>query len=177
VTALAEPDLRGEKTRVRRFTPADITDAYVGWLNDSVATRFSNQRFLSHDRASSERYVASFEGSPSYFLSVRRLDDDRAIGTMTAYFKPEHGTVDMGIMIGDREIWGGGFGQDAWNTVLRWLLARPDVRKVTAGALACNRGMVRLMERSGMTLEAVRRAQEIVEGKPEDIIHYSRFAR
>jgi hypothetical protein len=35
--------------------------------------------------------------------------------------------------------------------------------------------MQRLMERSGMMLEARRIGQEIIEGKPEDILYYARF--
>ena len=170
-------DLRGSKVRIRSFTPADIDDTYIGWLNDPVVTRFSNQRFRPHDRRSCEAYLASFEGTSNLFVSVRRLSDDVTIGTMTAYLQPHHGTVDMGILIGERDCWGEGYGQDAWNTMLAWLLDRPDIRKVTAGTLACNAGMVRLMERSGMVLEGVRRAQEVVEGEPQDIVLYARFSR
>ena len=78
-------------------------------------------------------------------------------------------------MIGDKTVWGLGYGQDAWNTLAKWLLARGDIRKLTAGTLACNYGMIKVMERSGMTLEAVRKAQEIVEGHPVDILYYAKF--
>ncbi|MEG3179103.1 GNAT family N-acetyltransferase [Sphingomonas sp. LT1P40] len=170
------PSLRGTKVRIDRFTAVDIGDDYIGWLNDPAVTRFSNQRFRAHDRASCEAYVASFEGSANLFLAVRRLDDSKLIGTMTAYRSVPHGTVDVGIMIGDPETWGGGFGQDAWNLVIDWLASQPDIRKVTAGTLACNRGMVRLMERSGMIFDGARRAQEMVEGEPQDVVYYARFA-
>lgn len=103
------------------------------------------------------------------------MSDDRPIGTMTAYMSRHHGTVDVGIMIGDMSVWGMGYGQDAWNTFTAWLLERKDIRKLTAGALACNYGMIKLMERSGMMLEAVRRAQECVEGQPVDVLYYAKF--
>jgi RimJ/RimL family protein N-acetyltransferase len=35
--------------------------------------------------------------------------------------------------------------------------------------------MLRLLERSGMALEGIRRAQEIVEGRAEDIMYFARF--
>ena len=168
--------LLGERVRLTRFSADDITDAYIGWLNDPLVTRFSNQRFVTHDRASSERYLATFEGSPNLFLSVRRRDDDCAIGTMTAYVSPQHRTADMGILIGDRSAWGGGFGQDAWNTLLGWLLGEGAMRKVTAGTLAVNEPMIRIAERSGMLLEGRRVRQEIVDGEEVDILQYARFA-
>lgn len=170
------PSLRGTRVRIDRFTADDIGDAYIGWLNDPVVTRFSNQRFRSHDRASCEAYLASFDGSANLFLAVRRLDDGALIGTMTAYRAVPHGTVDVGIMIGDPASWGGGYGQDAWSTLVEWLVTQPEIRKVTAGTLGCNRGMVRLMERSGMAFEGARQAQEIVEGVAQDVVYHARFA-
>lgn len=168
-------DIRGRKVRLRDFAEADIDDRYVAWLNDPVVTRFSNQRFSTHSKVSCLRYFASFERTPNRFLSVRRLADDVPIGTMTIYFSPQHGTADVGILIGDRSIWGEGYGQDAWDTVMAWLLARPEVRKVTAGTLALNAGMIRLAERSGMVLEGRRLRQEIVKAQEVDILYFGRF--
>lgn len=169
-------DLAGERVRLTRFAEADISDDYIGWLNDPEVTRFSNQRFVRHDRASCARYLASFEDSPNLFLSVRRRDDGRAIGTMTAYISEHHRTADVGIMIGDRSHWGGGYGQDAWNTLVGWLLGERGLRKVTAGTLAVNQAMIRLAERSGMVLEGRRVRQEIVDGQEVDILYFARFA-
>jgi RimJ/RimL family protein N-acetyltransferase len=167
--------LRGGRVALARFEPGDITDAYVGWLNDPRVMRYSNQRFRTHDRASCSAYLGSFAASPNLFLAVRRLPDGVALGTMTAYFAPHHGTVDVGILIGEPAAWGSGYGSDAWCTLLDWLLGLPAVRKVTAGALACNAGMLSLMRKAGMVQEAIRRRQEIVEGRAEDIVYYCRF--
>lgn len=167
--------LRGTLVNLCIFQESDITEDYLRWLNDAEVTRFSNQRFRHHDRVSCERYLASFQESDNLFLSVRRCDDGCAIGTMTVYCSPHHGTADVGILIGERTIWGKGFGQDAWSTVMRWLSSHKMVRKVTAGTLACNSGMIRLMERSGMTLEAVRKHQEIVAGEAVDLLYYAKF--
>jgi [ribosomal protein S5]-alanine N-acetyltransferase len=168
-------ELQGEKTLLRPFRAEDISDCYIGWLGDPMVVRFSNQRFLRHSRASCQRYMDSFSGTDNLFLSVRRFDTSQAIGTMTAYVSKCHGTVDIGIMIGDSSVWGEGYGQDAWNSLVNWLLVQDSVRKITGGTLACNVPMIRIMERSGMQLEAVRKLQEIVEGVPQDILYFARF--
>lgn len=170
-----EPVLAGPRLDVRPFTEADIGDAYIGWLNDREVTRFSNQRFRSHDRATCAAYVRSFEGSDNRFLLVTRRADAVPVGTLTVYAARHHGTADVGIMIGERSMWGGGYGQEAWDLVVNWLLTEPAIRKITAGTLAVNVGMVRLMERSAMVHEATRRAQEIVEGLPVDVVYHARF--
>lgn len=167
--------LSGSKVLLRPFVEADISVEYISWLNDPEVVKYSNQRFVRHTRESCLRYFQSFEGSPNIFISVRRSDNDSALGTMTAYVSPRHQTVDIGILIGSRAMWGGGFGQDAWNTLLNWFTKQSGIRKLTAGTMRCNAGMVKLMERSGMTLEAIPPAQELLDGVPQDMVYFGKF--
>lgn len=167
--------LFGSKVLLIPFCAEDISIQYISWLQDHNVLRFSNQRFFEHNIESSHKYLASFAQTDNLFLSLRNLEDGCAIGTMTAYASLHHGTVDMGILIGDRRVWSRGLGQDAWNILLNWLLCNPRVRKVTAGCAIGNMGMVRLMKKSGMLYEATLYKQELIDGKPHDIVYYARF--
>lgn len=170
-----EAGLRGARVVLSRFAADDLTDAYVGWLNDPRVVRFSNQRFRRHDHASCRAYFESFRDSPNLFIAIRRLESGPAVGTMTAYFTVPHGTVDVGIMIGDPAVSGQGLGRDAWCTLVEWLLGQPAVRKVTAGTLACNAPMLALARAARMQPDGVRVRQEIVEGREQDIHYFGRF--
>jgi len=174
-SSLSNATLGGEIVDLRRFDEHCITADYLSWLNDAEVVRFSNQRFRQHTRESCLSYFASFQGTPNIFLAIHERKSGRMIGTMTAYVNEHHGTADMGLLIGDRGVWGRGLGSDAWNTLLAFLLSERGLRKVTGGTLACNAGMIRIMERSGMQREAVRKAQEIVEGEPQDALYYAKF--
>jgi len=165
-----------ERLRLEPFDLADIGAEYLGWLNDSVVTRFSNQRFRTHTVESARRYVASFSESGNVFLAIRMADTGRMIGTLTAYVTEWHRTADMGLMIGDRTCWGCGYGLEAWSALMRHLFDARALRKVTGGTVRPNLGMQRIMERSGMHLEAVRVRQEIIEGMEEDVLYFARFA-
>jgi len=167
--------LVGKKTVLEPFLARDITDEYIAWLNDPEVVKYSNQRFLRHTPETSRNYLAGFDGTDNLFIKITRKADAQPIGTMSAYYSTPHRTVDVGIMIGKRSVWGGGLGQDAWNTLLDWLLALECVRKLTAGTLRCNLAMLKLMERSGMRLEAVRPQQELVDGQPQDLLYYGKF--
>jgi [ribosomal protein S5]-alanine N-acetyltransferase len=167
--------ISGQLVELRRFTAADITPEYLGWLRDPDVVRFSNQRFRTHTTESSAAYLASFRGTDNLFLALVRRDDTRVVGTMTAYVSAVHGTADLGILIGDRSCWGQGLGLDAWQTLMAYLFQSTGLRKITAGTLRPNVGMVRIMERSGMHLEGVRARQEIVDGVPVDTLLYARF--
>jgi [ribosomal protein S5]-alanine N-acetyltransferase len=175
MTAMPVLPIKGSKVMLRRFSVSDIGDDYLGWLNDSQLMRYSNQRFAHHDRQSSLRYLASFEGSPNFFLSIRDLVDDSLLGTMTAYIAPHHSTVDMGILIGAPAARGRGIGLDAWSTLMAWLLDKQGLRKVTAGTLACNTAMLKIIHSSGMEADGVRRHQELVGGSVQDILYFARF--
>lgn len=168
-------ELRTPRLRLRPFADRDIDERYVGWLRDPEVVRFSNQRFRHHDLDSCRRYLVGFAGTDDLFLSLRTLDGDVAIGTMTAYRNRHHGTADVGILVGAREVWGQGYGQEAWNAMLNWLDALSGMRKLTCGTLACNVGMLRLARRSGMEHEATRRAQEVVDGIAVDMYLFARF--
>ena len=167
--------LSGSKVLLRPFELSDITPEYVSWLNDPEVVRYSNQRFVTHSEDSCRHFYDSFKNSHNHFLSIRLQDDDLAVGTMTAYVSPQHETVDIGIMIGNRSVWGKGIGQDAWNTLLHWFISQPTIRKITAGTMCCNQGMIKLMERSGMKLEGSQKKQELLDGIPQDILFYSLF--
>jgi len=161
------------RLRLRPFLAADINATYLGWLNDPEVTRFSNQRFRQHTAVSSAAYLASFEGSANSFLLVEQRQNQRPIGTATVYRNLQHGTADIGLMVGDRSCWGQGYGGEAWQALLTALLAEPGLLKVTGGTARLNRAMVRIMVKSGMELEAVRTNQELIEGQPVDLLYYS----
>jgi RimJ/RimL family protein N-acetyltransferase len=174
------PLLQGSRVRLRQFTAGDITEAYIGWLNDAEVVRYSNQRFVRHTRDSCERYLAGFAGSANLFASLRIAGPggaEQAVGTLTAYRSLPHGTADVGILLGERAVWGQGIGLEAWALFVEWLLTNPGLRKVTAGTLACNRSMLAVAEFSGMHREGLRRAQELVDGVPTDVIYFARYAR
>lgn len=162
--------LRGRQVVLQTFTESDITPAYIGWLNDRELMRFSNQRFRDHSAESCRAYVAGFAGSPNLFLSIRH--EGELVGTMSCYRSPQHGTADIGLLIGAGQ--GRGFGRDAWATLMDYLLAQ-GTRKVTGGTLRCNTPMVRIMEACGMQPDGVRQGQELVEGQPQDILYFARF--
>lgn len=168
--------LIGEKVILKPFAEGDITSEYVSWLNDPEVAKYSNQRFRKHTVASCANYLAGFAGTDNLFIKIERKSDGLFVGTMTAYVSRPHGTVDIGIMVGRRSVWGSGIGQDAWNMLIGWFLRQDAIRKVTAGTMRANGAMRKLMERSDMVLEAERPKQELLDGVPHDLLYYGKFS-
>ena len=169
--------LTTDRLLLRPFEPSDIDERYLGWLQDPEVTRFSNQRFKQHTIETCVSYQSSFQGSSNCFLLLVHREQQVPIGTMTIYRATHHGTADVGLMLGNRAYWHQGLGKEAWNAVLEALLQEQGLRKVTGGTAKPNTGMVKIMEQSGMTLEAVRQRQELIEGQAVDLLYYARFAK
>lgn len=167
--------LAGKHVSLRSFAESDITEDYIGWLNDPAVVRYSNQRFVRHTLESCRQYLLSFVSSANMFLAISKISDGKMIGTITAYLAVPHCTADIGILIGNRGYWGKGLGFDAWATLMNYLLGERNIRKVTGGTLNCNVGMIHIMEKCGMHLEAIRKQQEIVEGKAQDALYFAKF--
>ena len=157
------------------MTRSDITAQHVAWLNDPQVVRHSNQRFVHHSLHSCLRYLEGFEGSPNLYASARLQGSDEALGTLTAYRSLQHGTADIGILMGERSRWGQGLGLEAFTLLADWLAAQNGMRKLTCGMLACNHGMRVLAQRAGFAREAVRVGQELVDGQATDLVYFARF--
>lgn len=174
-TAPQEAVLKSERLRLEPFSSRHLTPEYVAWLNDPVVTRFSEQRFRFHTVETCRAYVSAFETGPSRLWAIISSSSDRHIGNIAATVDQNHGVADVSILIGEKAVWGDGYGLEAWTRVLDFLLNRMQMRKITAGTLACNHGMLAVMRRSGMVEEGRRIRQCLVDGEEVDVVYYGLF--
>jgi RimJ/RimL family protein N-acetyltransferase len=165
----------GSKMELRLFTRNHVTTEYLGWLRDPEVLRYSNQRFKEHDKKSSLAYLRSFQKQKNLFLAIHLLATGGFVGTVTTYFSVQHQTADIGLMVGDKSVWGRGIGSDAWLTLIQLLMHSRRIRKITGGTVRSNTGMVRIMLKAGMLPDGVRVGQELVDGLPEDILYFALF--
>ena len=166
--------LESERLRMRAFTPQDIQANYVAWLNDPQVVQFSNQRFLEHTASSCRHYLDSFTNTANRFLAIEDKLTQALIGTLTMYINPHHQTADVGILIGNTNHWGKGYGYEAFALAVESLL-QAKLRKVTAATMSSNLGMIKIVEKCEMNLEATQTAQELLNAEPVDILYFAKF--
>jgi RimJ/RimL family protein N-acetyltransferase len=167
--------INGARLRLTSFTTEHLNASYICWLNDPAVVKYSNQRFISHTYETCLQYLQTFAGTNNRFYAIEELATGQMLGTLTVYASLQHQTADIGILIGATQHWGKGFGQEAFQLVMHELASSGLIRKMTAGTMACNLGMVKIMERAGMHLEATRKAQELLDGHPMDILYFAKF--
>lgn len=170
--------LEGVRIRLVPFEEGHISERYIGWLNDPEVVRYSVHRHYRHDRRSCEAFLESMRGSGSIFAAILLKGDNggaRHVGNIAVNFDPPNATADMSILIGERDVWGTGIGTEAWLLLQDHLLEACGVRKLTAGAVEQNVGMLRIMENAGMHIEARRERQYVVDGREVDLLYGARF--
>lgn len=159
------------------FSSRHSIDILVGWLNDKEVVRYSEQRHIKHTIESQTRYLESFTNSSNCFWAViQKMSTDEMIGSITAYIDPHNSVADVGILIGSRGHWNLGFGTEAFKAVVDWLIVRKGMHKVTAGAMAENEGMIKIMNKIGMYEESRRRRYFLFQGREVDFVQWTIFA-
>ena len=140
----------------------------IGWLSDKEVMKYSEQRHVPHSIASQFNYVNSFR-EPHQYREI--FYHGVFVGTVTGYIDRHNGVADVGLLVGDKTVWGKGVGYTAWEAFCDSLA----VRKIEAGCMSKNIGMIRIMERYGMVLEGRRKDHFMVNGETCDLLQYGRF--
>jgi [ribosomal protein S5]-alanine N-acetyltransferase len=166
----------GNIVQLRSFVESDISDNYISWLNDKEVVRYSNQRFLNHTVESSRNYLKGFLDTNNIYMAIEDKKTKELFGSITAIIQINHGVADIGLMIGNKNSWGRGVGSEAWALMMDFLFSQCNIRKITGGTLKVNTGMARIMKKNLMIHEATRKNQELIDGKPVDMLYFCKFA-
>lgn len=152
-------------------------DSHVNWLNDKDVVKYSEQRWLTHTAETQWQYIKTFDNVNKYFweIALRQSDYNYPIGTISADIDLCNGVADVGILIGAKKYWGCGLGSEAWQTVCDWLLSDRKLRKVEAGAMQRNKGMLAIFFKTGMKIEGIRVEHFMIHGKTTDMVLAGRF--
>lgn len=172
------PVLETTRLVLEPFPENLLTDTYVAWLNDPEVVRFSEQRHITHTLASCREFIATFAGTSNGLWAIRDKTRDLChIGNISTEVDARTGTGDIRILIGDRAAWGSGLGAEAWMAVMAHLFDDLGLGQVTAGTLAGNTGMLKIMEKSGMRETHRRPGPTPVDGRVMEMIYACRRAR
>jgi RimJ/RimL family protein N-acetyltransferase len=129
----------------------------VEWLNDPDVTRYSEQRHQKHTVPFQRIYIGMMTRPHKY-----------------AHVDPYNDVADVGIMIGEKSLWGKGYGAEAWQAFCDYLLGN-GIRKVECGCMNINFGMKHICRKTGMNYEGRRFAHFLVGEDTVDMLYFGRF--
>ena len=151
--------LHGSRVDLKPFHEEDITEQYLGWLNDPEVNRYLDVRFAPQTAETVLPYVRSFyQDEEKYMWGIHPTVGTGPVGTVTLWhFQRHHGSAVVGLMIGERDEWGRGASPEAISLVLDLAFAKLGLRRVSAETRGPNYGINFTLRRLGFTLEGKRR--------------------
>lgn len=167
--------IESDRLVILPFSEKYLSVEYVSWLNDPGIVRYSEQRLRKHTLDSCRAYWQSFKGTPNHFWAIVRKGDGLHLGNINAYIDLVNNVADLGILIGFHDSWNKGYGTEAWNAVCKYLFDAIGIRKITAGTMEKNEGMLGIMRKSGMADDGRRIRHVLFEGFAVDMVHGALF--
>lgn len=147
----------------------EVLRKQVEWLNDPTTMMFSEQRHRKHTLNTQVQYISSIT-YPHKIWEV--FHGGVLVGTMTAYVDLNNGVADIGILIG-KEHWGKGYGKEAWAGVCNDL-GENGIRKVEAGCMGANYGMIRICRSFEMEEEGRRKDHFLIGKEYSDLVMFGK---
>ncbi|MCC7364616.1 MAG: GNAT family N-acetyltransferase [Dehalococcoidia bacterium] len=161
--------LEGELIRLRSHEPED-EPYFHRWIHDPEVTEHLNARYpYSHAQ---EREFASLTSTyQNATFSVVTLAEGQLIGNVSLRNAvPEDRSCDLGIMIGDKEYWGRGYGTDTMRTACRFGFEMMNLHRIELEVFAGNDRAQHVYEKVGFKVEARRRQAHFKFGRYVDVL-------
>ena len=159
-------------TRHLTLTPPEekTIPQVVRWLNDKDLMKYSEQRHLTHHDDTQRVYIMMMH-EPHKYMEIHY--GKAVIGTISAHVDVND-VANVGILVGERGCWGRGLGTEAWQAFCDHLLGN-GIRKIEAGCMEVNFGMIHIFRKTGMQYEGRRHAHFLVGEDTVDEVMYGRF--
>lgn len=161
--------LKGERVGLRPPQRESI-DAYLRWMNDLDILQYI-LRVRPIGRAEEEEWFANLSKRPDDILFEIALHDGRLIGSCGIHrINASNRSAEVGIVIGDKDCWGQGYGREALGLVCRYGFDVLNLNRVGLSVYAYNARGLRCYERLGFRHEGRRRAARYWNGRYWDIL-------
>lgn len=169
------PAISGRAVSLAPFAVADVSDAYIGWLNDPEVVRHTEIRG-AQDTASVAAYVEA-QNRAAGALFWRILDaEGRHVGNMRlSGLDTPHRRAVMALIIGDRRSRGRGLGSAAIDLAAEHGFKRIGLHKIAAGIRGDNHASIGAFRKAGFHQEACFKEHFWLGDRYVDGFQFARF--
>lgn len=163
----------GEKVRLREYRKEDAKQAQL-YINDPEVKRLLHPGipFLVTFE-DEQRWIEGISGTKEagYSFAIETLEDQKYIGGCGINSLDWKNSVAVvGIMIGDQNYWGKGFGTDAMKILIRFIFEQMNINKIRLHVFSYNQRAIKSYEKCGFIQEGILRQEIFRDGKYFDDI-------
>lgn len=166
-----------ERLVLRELRAEDVSDAYVGGLNDPEVTAQTEARGRTFTAEEVRRYVVeSNQAGVSQLIGLMLKPDGKHIGNIRlSGFSSRHRRVDLGIMLFDKTAWGRGLGTEALLGACTYVFGALRMHRICADYHRTNLSSRRIFQKAGFVEEGVFRDHFLVDGAFVDSIRVGKL--
>lgn len=166
--------LAGKKSFLRLLVLSDVSERYLGWMNDPQVVRFMRHRSYRSTMKSLEDFVKSREWPRDLTLAIVDRETNLHIGNigLTA-IDWANGKAELGMLLGDRNFWGQGYMSEAFDLITTFAFSRLKLHRLYAGTERDNQAAVRLFKKAGWEKEGIFKDDILRNGEYVDVIRFA----
>jgi RimJ/RimL family protein N-acetyltransferase len=154
----------GTKTRLRRIEREDIP-TFVRWFNDPDVREFLMVSSPISHAQEAQWFERKLQEEGSEIFAIETLDGTH-IGNIELFgHNAVHRHAELGIVIGEKEYWGQGYGSDAICTLLRFAFEEMNLHRVFLRVYPDNARGIRAYEKCGFRHEGRLREASYRKGR------------
>lgn len=164
------PFLVGNKVYLRGIEQKDLEGSYFDWLNDPEVTKYLDSGYFPNNMENMQEYVKSAGNNVKGTLfAIIEITTDRHVGNVRlGPINWIHRNSHMGIIIGDKEVWGKGYATETIKLIANYAVKRLNLHKISAGVNASNKASIRAFEKAGFAIEGLKKDEVYADGKYHD---------
>lgn len=164
--------LTGTFVKLRPTEPDKDAELVSAWANDSEFDRFLDADPAVPYTAKSFQEFAEKEGENWMEFMICLPPEDKPIGFVgLSSFDWVARNCWVGIGIGERDLWGKGYGTDAMRIILRLAFRELNLNRVNLSVFAYNPRAIRSYEKAGFVVEGAARGFLHRDGKRSDLVY------
>jgi len=154
-----------EKLLLKTIKVNDVSEKYVGWLNDYNVTKYTEQRYFLHTSESVSDFVSSKYNSKNDLLLGIFLEKLHIGNFKLGPINWKHMKTEVSFFIGDKSVLRKGVATECLQSVIKYAINKLDLKKINASYYEKNVASAKVFEKCGFKIEGVRREEFICEGK------------
>lgn len=163
--------LIGKQVQLREYRSTDAEKAQ-NYLNDFEVTRLLTPGIpFPYTLEDEKQWVSSQSAMKDlYNFAIETLEDGRYIGGCGInHLDWKNSIATVGIFIGDKSLWGKGYGTDAMKLLISFIFEQMNINKIKLNVYAFNERAVKCYEKCGFVKEGTLRQEIYRDGRYYDV--------
>ena len=166
--------MQGNTVSLRPLKKADVR-SIARWHDDREI-----MTMISLTRTGSEEYWSEWlerklQSPSAIYFGIVSKNDDRLIGYihLEELYPTQKLCRDVGILIGEKDMWSKGYGTEAMELLLRFAFEELGLHRLELMTFTFNRRGIRVWEKVGFKREGLMRRARLANGEWQDLYFYA----